>query len=122
MLTEIQTETGIPTIIHQHEIIEPESITKLYSWEDIQTLYPTYTHIAHGDIFYTGWDIPDKWAAFQKPNGAIELWYSSDAHGFGMKHHIKEGETNELEKFYLSEEAENACSLSFETVLSSWKH
>lgn len=99
-MIEIEQETSLRVELDAKELKTKDTVERLSTIDDLQCKFGPFTLLEEGEIWYVGWDIPDNFAVGQFPDGHIEVWYSTNGHGFGFDVVITRGETEELERFF----------------------
>ncbi len=121
-MAEIEQETSLKVELSVQELKTRETIERLCTAADLQCKFGPFTVLEEGEVWYTGWDISDKFVIGQFPDGHIEVWYSVNGHGFGFDVAITEGETEELVKFYERlEEYKVSINTTKQQILESWR-
>jgi len=96
----IEEKTGVPVELVQEKMQDASTIERLKTAEDLQCKYGPFTILEQGEVWYKGWEIEDQFVIGKYPEGQIEVWYSTNGHGFGFDIYVEIGQINELDEFY----------------------
>jgi len=118
----IEQKTLVPVQFAKQKFQTSEALGRLRDVEDLQCKFGPFEVLQNEKVWYMGWEIEDSFVIGRFPGGHIEIYYSTNGHGFGYDIRVEAGESIELERFYNYLETNDASAkVSKEEVLKSWE-
>lgn len=121
-IEEFSQETRLSIELVTKTVVRGEGISCLKAPDDIIATNPGIEILQTSKVWSVGWDIPDSYVIGKQPTGRIEIWYSTNGHGFGYNIQVETEEELRDFFFYLSQNhPDETPLLSQEEILDSWK-